>query len=143
MTKLYIYLAVFILTIGFIKWYSDNQFDSGRNSCLAEAATLVVENTNKIRLEEQAKQDKVNEVTQKQFNKINIINSELNADLDRLRKRTPRKQLSVRAKAYCEGASGKALSGPDAEFLTREAARADKLRTALKGCYEYADEVVK
>jgi len=46
-------------------------------------------------------------------------------------------------KSICQGATGKELSRPDAEFLTREAARADKIRLGLDICYKYADEVVK
>lgn len=38
--KLYIYFAVFVLTIGFIKWYSGNQYDLGYNTHKAEIADL-------------------------------------------------------------------------------------------------------
>lgn len=38
MTKLYIYFAVLIIVIGFIKWYSNNQYDAGYNAHKAEVA---------------------------------------------------------------------------------------------------------
>ena len=40
MAKLYIYFAVFVLTMGFIKWYSDNQYDAGYNKHKAEVADV-------------------------------------------------------------------------------------------------------
>ncbi len=38
--KLYIYFAIFVLTIGFIKWYSGNQYDAGYNAHKAEVADI-------------------------------------------------------------------------------------------------------
>lgn len=48
-------------------------------------------------------------------------------DLDSLRNRPPRRVEVIRGGA-CEGVSGAQLSGPDAQFLTGEAARAERIR---------------
>ena len=40
MGKIYIYAFMIITIIGFIKWYSDNQFDAGYNKHKAEAADI-------------------------------------------------------------------------------------------------------
>lgn len=52
--------------------------------------------------------------------------------LDELRKRPER--LPEPAREACKGATGAELSGRDAEFLARLAARADELRAALRAC---------
>lgn len=67
------------------------------------------------------------------------INDRLADALERLRKRPDR--LPAAATTACEGATGAQLSGPDAGFLEREAARADSLRAALGECYGWIDAV--
>jgi hypothetical protein len=42
----------------------------------------------------------------------------------------------------CEGASGRELSREDAEFLAREAARADAIRAGLEACYAAIDGTI-
>lgn len=59
--------------------------------------------------------------------------------LERLRKRPDR--VPAAATPACEGSTGAQLSGPDAAFLVREAARADRLRSELTACYEWVDAV--
>ena len=95
----------------------------------------------KARKEEQLKQDKVNEINQEQLNELNGVNSRLNDDLKRLRDRA--KRMSKDSQKSCKGTTGAELSRPDSEFLTGEAARAERLKSALKACYKYADEVSK
>lgn len=48
-------------------------------------------------------------------------------------------RLPEPARAACAGATGAELSGPDAAFLEREAARADTLRAALARCQGQTD----
>lgn len=45
------------------------------------------------------------------------------------------------ARPGCEGGTGAELSRGDAEFLVREAARADGLRAGLDACYQAIDSV--
>lgn len=139
--KLYIYAAVFFTCVSLFTWIWQDRYNAGYDAATAEtlrSATLAVEVTRK---QEQEKQEKVNEATQTQYNELNRINSRLNRDLDRLRKRANRSRQSESSRANCTGATGKELSAEDAGFLTREAARADRIRAGLKTCYQYADTV--
>lgn len=98
--------------------------------------------TEALRIERE-QQKEINDGIQRQAEELAVINSTLRDDLDRLRKRPPRIiRVPGAAATDCEGATGADLSAPDAEFLTRLAARADTLRAALIACYEYADTVV-
>lgn len=47
------------------------------------------------------------------------------------------------AAVTCEGSTGRELSKPDAEFLTRLAADADRQAVTLAACYEREDEYRK
>ena len=85
------------------------------------------------RLERQAA-----EIERAKDKQIRAINSRLSSTLEQLRQRPER--LPDPAPA-CEGTTGAELSRPDAEFLAREAARADRLRQALAACYQQYDEV--
>lgn len=70
---------------------------------------------------------------------VRDVNRKLSDALERLRKRPERRPEPARA--ACEGGTGAELSGPDAGFLEREAARADELRAALGACYQWIDQV--
>jgi len=118
-------------------------YSAGGDSVRAAAAVEAQKAVKKARKEEQALQEKVNEQAQKQFDDLSDIASNLNADNLRLRDRANRRRVPKSGEASCEGSSGADLSGADARFLVREAARADTLRTALKSCYRYADTVSK
>ena len=127
-----------IAVIGITAYFS---YQAGGDSVRADAADAVQDAVKKARKEEQAKQEKVNELAQAQYNELSDINSDLNANLIRLRNRPSRRNVSDSTETACKGANGADLSAQDAEFLTRESARGDRLRTALKACYEYADTV--
>jgi hypothetical protein len=70
---------------------------------------------------------------------IDRINVRLADALERLRKRPER--MSEAARATCQGGTGAQLSGPDAGFLERLAARADQQRAALAECYRWNETV--
>jgi hypothetical protein len=77
---------------------------------------------------------------------IASLNGRLGSALDGLRQRPQRSPSTPEgspAACSCTGATGSQLSREDAEFLVREAARADSLRTALDQCYRQYDEVRK
>lgn len=97
--------------------------------------------TDKAREEEQRKQGIANALSRKQYIELVNINTSLLSDLDGLRNRPPRNNVSADTRTVCKGSTGRELSEPDAGFLTREAARADTLRTALDACYQYADSL--
>jgi hypothetical protein len=70
---------------------------------------------------------------------IKVINNQLVDAVSELRKRPSRTAETSNGK-NCNGAS---LFAEDAEFLVREAARADEIRVALGACYKQYDSVSK
>ena len=70
---------------------------------------------------------------------IKVINNQLVDAVSELRKRTSRTAETSNGKS-CNGTS---LFAEDAEFLVREAARADEIRVALGACYKQYDSVSK
>ena len=66
---------------------------------------------------------------------IASINNQLLDAISQLRKRPSRAQ----AAANGQGGTGATLSAEDAEFLEREAARADIIRAGLDACYRQYD----
>ena len=67
------------------------------------------------------------------------INSQLADALISLRNRPNRSQNASNG----QNGTGTALSAEDAEFLIREASRADQIRTGLEACYKQYDEITK
>lgn len=89
-------------------------------------------------------QEEVNEVTTKQAEKLAEVQHHLDVAIVSLRDRPERPaSLPATARVECEGASGRELSREDAEFLVREAARADTLRAGLEACYAAYDGSMK
>jgi len=70
---------------------------------------------------------------------ITSINSQLLDAVSQLRSRPSRTQGATNG----QDGTGRALSAEDAEFLVREAARADKLRTGLDACYKQYEAIGK
>lgn len=101
---------------------------------------LKIEQANKKALQEKEKlQEKIDEITREQINKLANITRQRDHALERLRHRPDR--MPKTSEAQCKGTTGAELSRKDAKFLTREAARADRLRRALNSCYDYADSL--
>lgn len=97
-----------------------------------EREQVMVSSADKIRKEKDAK--------------IASLNTRLGTALSSLSERPQRPPSSSQgAPASCigAGATGAQLSREDAEFLVREAARADSLRLALGQCYKQYDAVRK
>jgi hypothetical protein len=70
---------------------------------------------------------------------IKVINNQLVDAVSELRKRPSRTAETSNGKS-CNGTS---LFAEDAEFLVREAARADEMRVSLAACYKQYDSVSK
>jgi hypothetical protein len=66
---------------------------------------------------------------------IKVINNQLVDAISELRKRTSRTAETSNGK----GCNGTSLFAEDAEFLVREASRADEIRVALDACYKQYD----
>jgi len=114
-------------TVGY-KWEKSN-FDSYK-----------AEQERNTRIKEQENQLKTDEIRKQKDAKIADINSQLLDSISELRKRTSRTAEVSNNGQSCSGGS---LFSEDAIFLTREAARADILRTALEACYDQYDKVTQ
>ena len=71
---------------------------------------------------------------------IEAINSQYVNAISELRKRSSRSQ-SATVGQTSTGTTGATLFAEDAEFLIREATRADKIRIALEACYKQYDSI--
>jgi len=92
------------------------------------------------RLKEHQLQDATDQIRKDKDAQINAINNQLANVLIELRNRPSRNnKVSVNG----QGGTGATLYAEDGQFLIGEAARADKLRTALQSCYAQYDEVTK
>ena len=92
--------------------------------------------TQSLQEEHQAAADQIRKDKDAQ---ITSINAQLVDAISELRKRPGRAQASSNG----QGGTGATLSAEDAEFLTREAARADIIRTGLSACYQQYDSISK
>ena len=63
---------------------------------------------------------------------IKAINNQLVDAVSELRKRPSNPTKTING----QDCNGSTLSAPDAEFLVREAARADEIRVGLQACYK-------
>ena len=68
---------------------------------------------------------------------LKVINTQLVDAISQLRSRSSNSTKTVNGQD-CNGAT---LSAPDADFLIREAARADEIRIALQSCYKQYDSL--
>lgn len=84
--------------------------------------------------EYQAEADKIRKEKDAQ---ITAINSQLVDAISSLRSRPSSATKTINGQD-CNGAT---LSAPDAEFLIREAARADQIRVGLQACYQQYDSL--
>jgi hypothetical protein len=75
--------------------------------------------------------------------KIRNLNSRLKSVTDELQQRPKRDSRDPTDTATCSGATGAELSREDAEFLAREAARADSVVTNLNYCIWQYNEARK
>ena len=92
------------------------------------------------REKEHQMQDATDQIRKDKDAQINAINNQLANALVELRSRPSRtSQISNNG----QSGTGLSLSAEDAEFLIREATRADQIRTALDACYKQYDEVTK
>ena len=92
------------------------------------------------REKEHQMQDATDQIRKDKDAQINAINNQLADALVQLRNRPSRtSQISSNG----QNGTGSTLFAEDAEFLIREAARADQIRTGLEACYKQYDEITK
>lgn len=90
--------------------------------------------TQEVRRFEQARAARVQETQDAKEAELRRVNDRLADALEQLRNRPER--LPEPTRTSCRGATGAELSGRDAAFLARLAARADTLRAALAACQD-------
>lgn len=109
-----------------------------------EYAKKLLEASELAREREQVMVSSADKIRKEKDAQIASLNTRLGTALSSLSERPQRpSSASQGAPASCigAGATGAQLSREDAEFLVREAARADKLMTALDQCYRQYDSV--
>jgi hypothetical protein len=130
----YVKMAAAIAVLAF-SWYLGYSFEASRFD--RYKADQVLE-TQKLKDEHQAAADKIEKDKNDQ---INAINTQLANALIELRNRPSRSKSEASNAATC--GTGLSLYAEDAEFLIREAARADQIRTGLQACYDQYDSLMK
>ena len=120
-----------IVAVCALMWYMGYSFEASRFAQYRADQVLQVQ---KIEHEQQAATDQIRKQKDAQ---IEAINNQLANAISELRKRPSR---PAEANLGSCG-TGAALYADDAEFLVREAARADKIRAGLQACYEQYDAI--
>ena len=113
-----------------IKWKADTE------EAINEAVSAALSKEREL-------QHEVNKIAQRQADELHSVNERLTTELDSLRNRPSRRDVSRDTGAECKGSSGAELSRDHASFLARLAASAERHRQALISCYEYADSLQK
>ena len=129
-----------------------NGYDSGKEKIQAEwdkakadAIAQHAEELRQARDKEQNWQQAANNIQKEKENEIRKLNATHAAIVNSLRDRKdrPKDGVSDNTSVAQDGynCTGKELFRSDAEFLAREAARADEIRIALKQCYAQYDSI--
>lgn len=114
-------------------WYMGYSFEASR------FAQYKADQITQAHKKEQESQLATDEIRKTKDAQIRTINNQLFDAISELRKRSSRTDKSNNG----QSGTGSTLYAEDAEFLIREAARADTIRTALDACYKQYDAVSK
>ena len=146
--KLYLSLAI-IFSALFYFWH-DSKVHQMKEGFAIELKTKLDEQRQELTLKakETSKEisNEVLSIDSTKQNKIKDINRYSAGILNGLQQRPSRANQSDYSRDSCnaespEACTGRELSREDAEFLTREATRADQLRLELDSCYKQYDLV--
>ena len=146
--KLYLSLAI-IFSALFYFWH-DSKVHQMKEGFAIELKAKLDEQRHELTLKakETSKEisNEVHSIDSTKQNKIKDINRSSAGILNGLQQRPSRANQSDYSRDSCnaespEVCSGRELSREDAEFLTREATRADQLRIELDSCYKQYDLV--
>lgn len=112
---------------------------------IAVMAAITNETDRNWRMTENTWKVKAAQIVKDKDNEIQAIDAERDAAIAELRNR-PRRPAPGTAQSpangeAASGCTGARLFGDDAEFLIREAARADTIRVALNACYAQYDMI--
>ena len=112
-------------------WYMGYSFEASR---FAQYKADQIAETQKKEREAQLATDEIRKAKDAQ---INSINNQLVDAISELRKRSSRTDQASNG----QSGTGATLYAEDAEFLIREAARADTIRAGLDACYKQYDAI--
>ena len=133
-------IAVAAVVLFLVGWVGNGwRWEAKYVSLQREYADAVIEAGREARRKEQILQSKADTELVNKNAQIQTIRNQLDLALNELRQRPSRVPVPISPGA-AKGATGAELSREDAEFLTREAARADALRSELNYCYKMYDE---
>lgn len=139
-------LVAVIAGAGFAGWTVRGwKADAAINGLRATISQSVAKAVSEARTVERKEQEIVNEALRTQNDSLAGIAAGLRHDIERLRQRPERPTVAAGVptapRPDCAGATGAELSRTDAEFLVREAARADDIRAGLVACYQVIDGI--
>ena len=135
----YLLVAVLSLVIGWAvnQWRLEKKIADLEASYAKELNIAYTNARNKeVSLRAEAAQ-----IRRKKDDQIQHVNAKLESMLEQLRQRPSASSVPDPTRD-CKAASGSELSREDAEFLAREATRADQLRSALEACYLQYESVL-
>lgn len=115
-------------------------YAKGRHDVQVKFNAYKMEQQKQARIKEQEHQAATDQIRKEKDAEIVAINSKLVDAISELRKR-PARPAQVTNNG--QSGTGATLYAEDAEFLIREAARADVIRTALNACYLQYDAIAK
>lgn len=139
----YALLAAVLAIVGAFGYGYYTGRSHANTACEARTQTAVAQAQKEVIETERVQHDQVSAALATQYWEQRSIAGRLAAELERLRVRPSRASLPSGARPACAGTTGAELSREDADFLARESARADTLRSALGGCYAYVDAVAR
>ena len=125
---MWINIGMAVLALGGIAYgkYESYKYDS-----------YIVSQKEAVQKKQEESQAKTDEIRKAKDAQIKTINSQLVDAVSELRKRSSRSQSTDNGAC----GTGRTLLAEDAEFLIREAARADQIRVGLEACYNQYDAV--
>jgi len=118
---IYVVTAIILFGTGFIGGCQHQQ--AAQEKVVREKEHQYQADADKIRTEKDAQ--------------IKAINNQLVDAISELRKRPSRAEQAANG----QSGTGATLSAEDAEFLIREASRADQIRIGLEACYKQYDSI--
>ena len=130
LTYVKIGVAVLLLSTSFYLGFrlANNRFLEYKADQIAKTAQI-----------EKEHQEATDQIRKEKDAQIASINNQLVDAISQLRKRPSRSQDTSNG----QSGTGATLFAEDAEFLIREAARADQIRAGLEACYKQYDAIAK
>lgn len=138
----YSLIALFLLAVWGIHAYDKYKaVEAARTSLVLKYEKKLSDAATAARNKEQQMQKDADANLEKKNEEIQDIDRKLNTALNELRKRPKRPTNPPKDSTVAEACTGAKLYGEDAEFLAREAARADRILTERDYYYDQYESV--